>query len=36
VRTVIVNGQVAVDGGALTGVAAGEPLRHRPRAGRCP
>jgi N-acyl-D-aspartate/D-glutamate deacylase len=35
VRTVIVNGLVAVDGGRLTGRAAGRALRHRPTLGSC-
>lgn len=35
VRTVVVNGVVAVDGGALTGTAAGRALPRRPRAGTC-
>jgi N-acyl-D-aspartate/D-glutamate deacylase len=36
VRTVIVNGGVAVDGGRATGVAAGRALLHAPPAGSCP
>lgn len=36
VRTVLVNGIVAVDGGALTGKAAGRALPHRPPPGTCP
>ncbi|HEX8263414.1 MAG TPA: amidohydrolase family protein, partial [Allosphingosinicella sp.] len=36
VRTVVVNGVVAVDKGALTGRAAGRALRHRPAPGSCP
>jgi len=36
VRTVLVNGVVAVDGGALTGRAAGRALPHRPPDGSCP
>ena len=36
VRTVVVNGVVAVDGGRLTGAAAGRALRHVPTAGICP
>jgi N-acyl-D-aspartate/D-glutamate deacylase len=36
VRTVIVNGVVAVDRGRLTGRAAGRALRHLPTAGHCP
>ncbi|MXO76033.1 amidohydrolase family protein [Altererythrobacter aerius] len=35
-RVVIVNGRVALEGGALTGTAAGRALRHRPPPGRCP
>ena len=35
VRTVIVNGVVAVDNGALTGAAAGRGLAHVPTAGSC-
>jgi len=35
VQTVLVNGQVAVDGGRLTGVAAGRALPHAPTAGTC-
>ena len=35
VRTLLVNGAVAVDGGKPTGVAAGRPLRHVPTAGTC-
>lgn len=35
VRTVVVNGLVAVDGGRLTGRAAGRALRHRPTPGSC-
>ena len=35
VRTVIVNGVVAVDNGALTGAAAGRGLTHVPTAGSC-
>jgi N-acyl-D-aspartate/D-glutamate deacylase len=35
VRTVVVNGQVAVDGGRATGVAAGRALRHVPTPGSC-
>jgi len=34
VRTVVVNGVVAVDNGALTGKAAGRALAHRPT-GTC-
>lgn len=36
VRTVIVNGVLAVDGGALTGRAAGRALPHHPPPGACP
>jgi N-acyl-D-aspartate/D-glutamate deacylase len=36
VRTVIVNGVLAVDNGLLTGRAAGRPLAHRPTPGTCP
>ncbi len=36
VRTVLVNGIVAVDDGALTGRAAGRALPHRPPGGTCP
>ena len=35
VRTVIVNGQIAVEDGRLTGVAAGRALAHRPTPGSC-
>ena len=35
VRTLLVNGAVAVDGGKPTGVAAGRPLRHVPKSGGC-
>lgn len=35
VRTVLVNGQLAVDGGKLTGTAAGRALPHSPPAGAC-
>nr|WP_294811485.1 amidohydrolase family protein [uncultured Sphingomonas sp.] len=35
VRTVVVNGVVAVDNGALTGKAAGRALAHVPTAGTC-
>lgn len=35
VRTVVVNGVVAVDNGALTGKAAGRALRHVPKGGSC-
>ena len=36
VRTVVVNGVLAVDNGALTGKAAGRALPHMPKAGTCP
>lgn len=36
VQTVLVNGEIAVDHGALTGRAAGRPLPHRPTPGTCP
>ncbi|HEY0625850.1 MAG TPA: amidohydrolase family protein [Allosphingosinicella sp.] len=36
VRTVIVNGRLAVDGGKLTGQAAGRALKRTPPAGSCP
>lgn len=36
VRTVVVNGVVAVDRGSLTGRAAGRALRHAPTPGSCP
>lgn len=36
VRTVLVNGKVAVDQGSLTGVAAGRALPHTPTPGTCP
>jgi N-acyl-D-amino-acid deacylase len=36
VRTVLVNGALAVDNGALTGRAAGRALAHRPPPGSCP
>lgn len=35
-RTVVVNGQVAVEDGAPTGVAAGRPLPRPAKAGTCP
>jgi N-acyl-D-aspartate/D-glutamate deacylase len=35
VRTVLVNGTVAVDGGKLTGKAAGRALPQRPTPGTC-
>ena len=36
VRSVIVNGVLAVDNGALTGAAAGRALAHTPPRGTCP
>ncbi|MDP9422987.1 MAG: amidohydrolase family protein [Pseudomonadota bacterium] len=36
VRTVVVNGVLAVDRGRLTGRAAGRALKHRPTPGSCP
>jgi N-acyl-D-aspartate/D-glutamate deacylase len=36
VRTVLVNGSLAVDKGVLTGKAAGRALPHRPTPGTCP
>jgi N-acyl-D-amino-acid deacylase len=36
VRTVVVNGKLAIDGSRITGVAAGKPLRHTPPKGSCP
>jgi N-acyl-D-aspartate/D-glutamate deacylase len=35
VRTVLVNGVLAVDNGALTGAAAGRALQHKPTPGSC-
>lgn len=35
-QTVVVNGQVAIEDGAPTGVAAGRALPRQPRAGACP
>jgi N-acyl-D-aspartate/D-glutamate deacylase len=35
VRTVVVNGVVALDNGAMTGKAAGRALAHKPTAGTC-
>jgi N-acyl-D-aspartate/D-glutamate deacylase len=35
VRTLLVNGAVAIDGGKATGTAAGRPIRHVPTAGSC-
>ena len=35
VQTVLVNGQLAVDGGHLTGIAAGRALPHTPTSGTC-
>jgi N-acyl-D-aspartate/D-glutamate deacylase len=34
-RTVVVNGRVAIDDGAPTGIAAGRPLRRNPKPGSC-
>lgn len=34
-RTVVVNGRLAIDDGAPTGVAGGRPLPHSPTAGSC-
>ena len=36
VSMVVVNGVLAVDGGRLTGQAAGRALKHRPTPGSCP
>lgn len=36
VTTVLVNGELAVDGGEVTGRAAGRPLLRTPREGSCP
>lgn len=36
VRNVLVNGRLAVDNGAVTGVAAGRALAHTPKRGTCP
>lgn len=36
VRTVLVNGSLAVDRGVLTGKAAGRAMPHRPTPGTCP
>jgi N-acyl-D-amino-acid deacylase len=36
VTTVLVNGELAVDGGEVTGRAAGRPLLRAPREGSCP
>ncbi|MFL0412781.1 amidohydrolase family protein [Sphingomonas sp. 179-A 2A2 NHS] len=36
VRTVVVNGRVAVDHGRATGIAAGQAIRHVPSPGSCP
>lgn len=36
VRNVVVNGVLAVDGGALTGAAAGRALPQTPKGGSCP
>ena len=35
-RTVVVNGQIAIENGAPTGVASGRPLPRQPIAGTCP
>ena len=35
VKTVVVNGKIAVDNGKLTGIAAGRPLPHQPTPGTC-
>jgi len=35
VRTLLVNGAVAIDGGKATSAAAGRPIRHVPTAGSC-
>jgi len=35
VQTVVVNGVVAVDKGAMTGKAAGRALPHKPTPGSC-
>ncbi len=35
VRTLLINGAVAIDGGKATGAAAGRPIRHVPTAGSC-
>ena len=35
IQTVLVNGQIAIDGGAPTGVAAGRPLARTPKEGSC-
>lgn len=34
-RTVVVNGRIAIDGGAPTGLAAGRPLPRTPKPGSC-
>ncbi|WEK42891.1 MAG: amidohydrolase family protein [Candidatus Sphingomonas colombiensis] len=34
-RTVLVNGKIAIDDGAPTGIAAGRPLPRTPKAGSC-
>jgi len=36
VETVLVNGQLAVDKGEPTGIAAGQPLLRTPKPGICP
>ena len=35
-RTVVVNGQVVIENGVPTGVAAGRPLPRQPKPGTCP
>lgn len=35
-QTVVVNGQLAIENGAPTGLAAGQPLPRQPRPGSCP
>lgn len=35
-RTVVVNGRIAVENGVLTSAAAGQALRHEPPKGTCP
>ena len=35
-RTVIVNGQLAIENGEVTGTAAGQPLPRQPKQGSCP
>ncbi|MBW7947107.1 MAG: D-aminoacylase, partial [Sphingomonadaceae bacterium] len=36
IRAVVVNGKVAVEDGAPTGIAAGRALPRTPKAGTCP